>query len=253
MAVFEGQLKRGPNPNDTYYDQLDLSRHLHKGDNTIAILVWYFGKSGYSHKSSGKSGLIFDAQVNGKALLSDASWKAVVHPAFGDTGGPHPNYRLPESNIRFDAQQDMSGWQMPGFDDSKWQATQEYGKTPCAPWNNLILRPIPLWKDFGLKEYVNADELPKVSTGEKIIAKLPYNAQITPCLKIEGPAGQLIDIRMDNYQGGGTPNIRAEYVTREGIQEYENLGWINGHEVHYTIPAGFKSHALKYRENDYDT
>ncbi len=253
MVVFEGQLKRGPNPNDTYYDKVDLSSYLKKGDNTIALLVWYFGKSGYSHKSSGKSGLIFDAQVNGKALLSDASWKASVHPAFGDTGGPHPNYRLPESNIRFDAQQDMSGWQMPGFDDSKWQAAQEYGKTPCAPWNNLILRPIPLWKDFGLKDYVNADEMPKVSTGEKIIAKLPYNAQITPCLKIEGPAGQLIDIRMDNYQGGGTPNIRAEYVTREGIQEYENLGWINGHEVHYTIPAGFKIHALKYRETGYDT
>ena len=24
MIVFEGQLKRGPNPNDTYYDELDM-------------------------------------------------------------------------------------------------------------------------------------------------------------------------------------------------------------------------------------
>ena len=64
---------------------------------------------------------------------------------------------------------------------------------------------MPLWKDFGLKDYSNAAELPKVSDGSVIKAKLPYNAQVTPYLKIEGPAGKQIDIRMDNYQGGGTP------------------------------------------------
>jgi hypothetical protein len=42
-------------------------------------------------------------------------------------------------------------------------------------------------------------------------------------------------------------------VTRDGVQEYENLGWMNGHEVHYTIPAGFKILALKYRETGYNT
>jgi hypothetical protein len=63
----------------------------------------------------------------------------------------------------------------------------------------------------------------------------------------------LIDIRMDNYRGGKQPNVRAEYVTREGVQEYENPGWMNGHEVHYTIPAGFEILALRYRETGYDT
>ncbi|VGO13608.1 hypothetical protein PDESU_02165 [Pontiella desulfatans] len=253
QVVFEGQLKRGPNPKDTYYDTVDLSAHLKKGDNTIALLVWYFGKSGFSHNDSGKAGLIFDASIDDKPLLSDASWKTIIHPAYGFTGAPHPNIRLPESNIRFDAQKDMLDWQMPGFDDSQWLAATEYGTVPCDPWNNLILRPIPLWKDFGLKDYVNVDELPSVSTGEPIIAKLPYNAQITPYLKVEGPAGQLIDLRMDNYRGGGPPNVRAEYVTRAGVQEYESLGWMNGHEMHYTIPAGFKILALKYRETGYDT
>ena len=63
---------------------------------------------------------------------------------------------------------------------------------------------MPLWKDFGLKDYSNAAELPQVSDGSVIKAKLPYNAQVTPYLKIEGPAGKQVDIRMDNYQGGGT-------------------------------------------------
>ena len=252
LIVFEGQLKRGPNPNDTYYDVVDLTPHLVQGDNTIAVLLWYFGKHGFSHKSSGKAGFLFEAEIDGAKLLSDASWKAAKHPAYGNTDAPHPNFRLPESNIRFDARDDLTGWQNPDFDDSAWTAAGELGKAPCAPWNALVERPVPLWKDFGLKDYSNAAELPQVSDGSVIKAKLPYNAQVTPYLKIEGPAGKQIDIRMDNYQGGGTPNVRAEYITRDGVQEYESLGWMNGHEMHYTIPAGFKILALKYRETGYN-
>ena len=253
MVVFEGQLKRGPTPEDTYFDRVDLSPYLREGDNTVAVLLWYFGKHGFSHKSSGQAGLLFDAEIDGQALLSDASWKAVLHPAYGNTGAPHPNFRLPESNVQFDAQQDIEGWQESNYNDAAWPAADEYGVAPCAPWNQLVERPIPLWKDFGLKDYVNADALPKVSDGSVIKAKLPYNAQVTPYLKVEGPAGQLIDIRMDNYKGGGSPNVRAEYVTKDGVQAYESLGWMNGHEMHYTIPAGFKIHALKYRETGYET
>jgi len=253
LVVFEGQLKRGPTPDDTYFDRVDLTEHLRKGDNTIAVLVWYFGKHGFSHKSSGKAGLVFDADIDGKPLLSDTSWKATIHPAYEGTGEPHPNFRLPESNVRFDARNDIAGWQNPGFDDSAWLGAAEQGVPPCGPWNQLIERPVPLWKDYGLKDYVNAGELPDVSDGKVIKAKLPYNAQVTPYLEVEGPAGDLIDLRMDNYNGGGPPNVRAEYVTRDGVQAYESLGWMNGHEMHYTIPAGLKILALKYRETGYDT
>ena len=251
-VVFEGQLKRGPTPNDTYFDRVDLTKYLRKGDNTIAVLVWYFGKEGFSHKSSGKAGLVFDAEINGKPFLSGPDWKARLHPAFENTGEPHPNFRLSESNIRFDARKDMADWQSAAFDDSSWPAAVVFGKPPCAPWNQLVERPIPLWKDYGLRDYANAAELPKVSDGQPIKAKLPYNAQVTPYLKIESPAGQVIDLRMDNYGPGG-PMVRAEYVTREGVQEYESLGWMSGHEVHYTIPAGIKILGLKYRETGYDT
>ncbi len=61
MVVFEGALKRGPNPNDTYYDEVDIAKYLNAGKNTIAVLLWYFGKEGFAHKSSGKAGLIFQA------------------------------------------------------------------------------------------------------------------------------------------------------------------------------------------------
>ncbi|MDR0705875.1 MAG: hypothetical protein LBF88_12955 [Planctomycetaceae bacterium] len=258
LVVFEGQLKRGPTPNDTYFDVVDLSKHLKQGKNQIAVLMWYFGKSGFSHRSSGMPGLLFDASGNGSngfELLSGSDWKATIYAAYEQkTKDPQPNYRLPESNIRFDARKDFSNnWTFADFNDSGWKSAKTLGKVPTAPWNNLYERPIPHWKDYGVTDYVNKSEIPAVSDGKPIVCKLPYNAQITPVLKIDAPKGCEIDIRTDNYQGGGEYNVRAEYVTKQGVQEYESLGWMNGHAVIYAIPAGIKILSLQYRETGYDT
>ncbi|MEI7899390.1 MAG: alpha-L-rhamnosidase C-terminal domain-containing protein [bacterium] len=252
LAVFEGQLKRGPTPQDTYYDEAELAPYLRSGTNTFAVLVWYWGKHGFSHNSSGKAGLVFEAELDGVSLCSDTSWKALRHPAYGDTVEPHPNYRLPESNIRFDARLDIGAWMVQDFDDAAWTAATVFGQPPVAPWGGLVKRPIPLWKDSGLRDYENAAALPSVSTGGVVIATLPYNAHVTPCLKIDAPAGLVIDMRTDDYLPTGSPSVRAEYVTRAGVQEYETLGWMNGHEVRYTIPAGVKILGLTYRETGYN-
>ena len=258
-VVFEGGLKRGPTPQDTYFDVVDLAPALQKGENTIALLLWYFGKDGFSHKNSGMPGLLVDADsIN---LKTDASWKATLYSTLEDkkayqreTADPQPNFRLPESNIRFDARDDFaSDWKAAGFDDAAWKNVRALGKPPVAPWNRLYERPIPLFKDFGMHDYVNAADLPKVSDGKPIICKLPYNGHFNPYLKIKAPAGLVIDMRTDNYEGGSAFNVRAEYVTREGEQEYESLGWMNGHTMIYTIPAGVEILALKYRETGYDT
>ena len=45
MVVFEGGLKRGPSPYDTYYDSVEIAPYLTSGENTIAVLVWHFGKN----------------------------------------------------------------------------------------------------------------------------------------------------------------------------------------------------------------
>lgn len=253
MVVFEGGLKRGPTPQDTYYDTIEIGKHLKKGKNVIAILLWYFGKEGFSHKSSKKAGLIFDAQGNNVTILSDKTWKAWLHPAYGETEPPFPNYRLPESNIKFDAQRgDFSFVSLNFNHDSKPNAL-EFGIPPIAPWHTLVQRNIPHWKDFGLKAYENAPKFPFYATGDTLKLRLPYNAQITPYLKVEANNGELIDIRTSNYRGGGPPNVRAEYITKSGIQEYESFGWMNGEEVYYTIPKGVKVLDLKYRETGYNT
>ena len=79
LVVREGALKRGPTPTDTFFDEVDLAPHLKQGKNTVAILVWYFGKQGFSHKSSGRSGLLFQMEAGAEKVVSDASWRAKIH------------------------------------------------------------------------------------------------------------------------------------------------------------------------------
>jgi hypothetical protein len=251
MAVFEGQLKRGPSPDDTYYDEVDIAPFLKQGKNVISILVWYFGKDGFSHNSSGKAALIFDCQTQGFDLLSDLTWKASIRREFGTAGLPLPNFRLPESSIRYDAR--LGNFDFISSNNLKWGRTRSLGTPPILPWNNLVKRPLPLWRDYGMKNYTNQMKFPFVSNGDTIVCHLPYNAQITPYFKIEAKEGEEIKILTDHYQGGGPYNVRAEYITREGIQEYENLGWMNGQKVYYIIPKGVRVLDIKYRETGYNT
>ncbi len=252
LVVREGGLKRGPAPNDGYYDAVELAPYLKRGSNTIAVLAWYFGKQGFSHKSSGKPGFVMEAKIDKASVATDGAWKMRIHPAFGTAGEPLSNYRLPEASILFDATKDIGAWMEPSYDDSGWNVPVTSGSPPVAPWGKLVLRPVPQWKDFGLKAYTNAAAFPAVSDGKVIKAVLPYNAHVTPYFKIEATAGQKIDIRTDDIKGGGEFSVHAEYITRDGVQEFEAPGWMNGHVVEYTIPAGSKILSLLYRETGYN-
>jgi len=255
LAVFEGGLKRGPRPGASYADTVDLAPYLAPGTNTLAVLVWYFGKDGFSHADSGAPGLFFEARLDERPLASDGEWRAREHPAYGPTGAPRPNYRLPESNVRFDARDDIEGWAQPGHDDSGWPRAVLAGAEGDAPWGELVERPIPQWRVGALASYVDAPAFPLVADGELLSLALPYNCQFTPWLDVEAPgelAGATIDLRTDDYEGGGAPNVRAEYVLRAGRQEFESLGWMNGHQMRYAVPAGVTVHGLGYRESGYD-
>jgi hypothetical protein len=253
QVVFEGALKRGPNPADTYADEVELAPHLAAGDNTIAVLVWYFGKDGFSHSSSGKGGLFFQAAAGDTPIVSDESWKVLPHAAYGPQTLSAPNYRLPEWNVEYDGRRAIGDWTARTFDDSGWDSANAKGVPPAAPWGRLWPRGMPLWRDSGIKEYVNQSDLPASGTGGVIRARLPYNAQVTPYLKVNAPsAGAVIGFLTDRHNEGGA-SVRGRYITRAGEQEYESLGWMSGNEVQYTIPAGVQIVKLGYRESGYDT
>lgn len=246
--VFEGQLKRGPDPENTYIDRIRL-KGLKKGSNEIAVLVWYFGKDGFSHRNSRSGGLYFDLVVGKRHYGSDSSWKAALHPAYYTPVGDIPNFRLAESNVGFDAGKDIPDFYSPSFDDSMWASAVEISPDESG-WNKFVRREIPQWKDYGVKAYPSERR-----EGNRIICTLPYNCQFTPLLTVKAPAGKKIDVRTDCYHTGGPQgevNVHAEYITRNGLQTYESLGWMNGHEAIYTVPDGVEIVSLAYRETGYD-
>ena len=248
LVVFEGGLKRGPARNATYYDEVEIASYLVTGENTIAVLVWHFGRNGFSHVNSGMAGLWFEAIAPGVEIVSDGSWSGMMYDAYQDTDAPYPNYRLPESNIRFDARKEIIGWNKKTF-SGNMQRPFILNDMADVPIGRLVKRPIPLWKDYGLTDYVNVR---KSAGGDTLFCRLPYNCHITPYLKVKAREGAMIKMQTDNYWGGSTPNVRAEYITREGEQEYESFGWMNGHEVWYVIPEGVEVLEVKYRETGYN-
>ncbi len=253
LAVYEGGLKRGPTPQDTYYDEVDLAQHLVAGENTVAVLLWHFGKHGFSHHSSERAALCFE--LEGTELISDASWRALLHPAYGHPKPhkPRPNYRLPETDVLFDARKQLGDWTGIGFEDAHWPQAVELGRPPSAPWNELVRRTTPQLRNLGLRDYIGGRVEPLEGGGQLIKCRLPVNTTIHPWLRVRSQAGLSIHIRTDNYEGGGDRNLRHQYVTRDGVQEYECLGYLNGEEVHYELPAGVEWLALKYRETRYDS
>jgi alpha-L-rhamnosidase len=250
LVVFEGQLKRGPTPNDTYYDEVNIQPYLQQGKNTIAILMWYWGKQGFGHNSSGRAGLLFEAEMDKQFITSNSNWKLEKHVSYRNSTGQQPNFRLPEFNIHYDARYDNEEWLKPSFNDSGWTNASLIANAGEAPWNQLWKRPLPLWKNSGLITYEN-----KTVNNEngKIIMQLPLNLTVTPYFKIEAPAGLLIDIRTDNYLGGSDPNVRTEYITKAGVQEFETPAYMNGQQVIYSFPKEVKVLELKYRETKYNT
>lgn len=245
-VVREGQLKRGPNPRDTYIDSLSLP-NLKQGKNTVAVLVWYWNKGGYSHRSSQCAGLYFDLRAGKDTLASDTTWKARVHPAFYVPSGNRPNSRLPETNIGYNAAKDPEDFTDTLYNDSAW-ANAVAITADSADWNAFVPRPIPLFKDYGVKNYISSHRY-----GNDVYCYLPYNAQVSPVLRVKSPGGKVIGIRTDLYfTQGNDYTVRYEYRTKEGEQYFEFPGWVNGHSVIYTIPEGVEVIELAYRESGYN-
>ena len=254
-VVFEGSVKRGPDKNSGYYDSIDIAPFLKKGENSICALVWYWDtETSFSYCSSGQGGFLFEA-VNGDfTIISDKSWKVKRNLAYVDSPLYPPNYRLPEYSVYFDARKDTTDWISEGYDASSWENATEYSVGGEGTYGRLYPRGIPFLKDYGLKDYENSKDYENYTVkklfGEKITVDIPYNAQLTPYLKIVAPEGKKIRITTENTLIGA---VSTTYITKEGEQEFEALGWFNGEHITYKIPKGVTVVSLKYRETGYDS
>ena len=254
-VVFEGSVKRGPDENSGYYDSIDIAPYLKKGENSVCALVWYWdNETSYSYKSSGQGGFLFEAVGEDITVISDKSWKVKRNTAYVDSSLYPPNYRLPEYSIYYDAREELGDWTSEDYDTSSWENADELAAGGEGAYGKLYPRGIPFLKDYGLKTYENSADYEnytvKKTFGEKITVDVPYNAQLTPYLKIIAPAGKKIRITTENTLIGA---VSTTYITKEGEQEFEAAGWFNGEHITYKIPKGVTVLSLMYRETGYDS
>lgn len=254
-VVFEGNVKRGPDKNSGYYDSVDIAPYLKEGENSVCALVWYWDdKTSYSYCGSGQGGFIFEAVGEDITIVSDKTWKVKRNSAYVDSPLYPPNYRIPEYSVYYDARKEIGNWLNTSYDFSSWENASEYALGGEGVYGKLYPRGIPFLKDYGLKKYENSKDYENYTVsdafGEKITVDIPYNAQITPYLKIVAPAGKKIRITTENTLIGA---VSTTYVTKEGEQEFESLGWFNGEHITYDVPKGVKIVSLMYRETGYDS
>lgn len=136
----------------------------------------------------------------------------------------------------------------PDFDDSQWAKAVVVPRDKSG-WGELQERPIPMWRWSELCDYVDVRR-----EGNLLIGRLPYNMQVTPYIRLRAEAGKRIDIYTDDYKIGAACQFHAEYITRDGEQEFEVPIWINGHDVRYELPDdGVEVLDIKWRESGYDS
>ena len=283
LVVYEGGLKRGPDRTGTWYDEVDVGAYLQSGaSNTVAVLVWHFGRNGYSHSDSGKGGLLFDLVMTNDAgvktrVSTDRTWRMKALSAYSSRN-PAPNGRLPERSVKYDARNAPSStgqncWTLPGFNDSAWAAAVDKGAPGAAPWNGLVKRPIPQWrispvKNFerGVRRCTNIDgcrinndsaaqSLPYTNgtSGDVYLIGVPHrNVMMHPVLTLGSGtiAGTSFSFEGENRKLEDA--VSGEYVAKAGAQTYEHLPWIHGEHMLLRVPAGATVDSFQYRQTGYD-
>lgn len=247
LVVFDGGLFRESRHGCGYFDAVDLTPFLHTGDNEIALHVWYFGNGGRNNVRIDKGGLIFSCPALG--LFSDAQTLCRRNDAYYTPEDDKPSYLYGGDHTAYDAR--VRPFSLCP-DHADMQAAAVVGQYGDAPWGTLFERPIPL--------FFFSDRIPCAAekAGEQHTVALPQAMQFSPFLRVVAKGGEKIVIHSDRYMVNGGPgdfNVyrghRAEYICREGEQEFEMLNWIFGEKIYFHIPDGVIVEELGYRESGY--
>ena len=250
LVVYEGGVFRESINGCGYAEKVDISKYLHKGENVIAVLVWFYGNGGRNNTNSGEAGFIFTCNELG--IYSDTDFKVFNHPAYVETAAPHPAYLHGGDNIGFDASLDFGDFTTNDFDDSQFENATTY---PNNVWGDCIESPLPL---LYMSEEKNV-EFESTKTGA--VAKLPYAMTLSVCFVVEAEGNETIDVRTDRYCINGGPGDefnqynghRIEYKTVKGRNEFKCLMYLYGEEIIMTFPTSVKLIGVSYIESGYDT
>ena len=249
-----------------YYDEYEIAELLNEGKNAIGFLLgnghanpfWHaLGlQNSYTVGTPVKGAVELTATDGGKtfSLESDASFK--THPS--------PVIDLYRYGVRYDARQEVDGWNLPDFDDSNWENVCEVespaGKLIRCEADPIILREerkpirIELQNDF---YYMHTSHVAHASPIFESYVESGYlydfgiNTAGLVRLKIRGERGQVITMRFGEKLYQGRFNINSVYSPlRKDLREYirylhTDVYTLKGGEEEIFVPF-FTYHGFRY-------
>jgi alpha-L-rhamnosidase len=215
-------------PDHKYYETLDVTRKLRRGDNAIGILYnWQGPTKGHP---AGEPGVIAQVVVHyedgSKAtIVTDGSWRV-------QRGWWLPGHQRDLEGDLVDYTENLDGvdypsmWARPGFDDSGWQHAFEVGPAGVSPWTRLVsVRTRVVYKALGPVSLTTLGSGAVVADFGKVYAAIP---QVSFAHGARGHlvtlrAGYLLDEGSQVGPGGEPGQVSATRGTQHTDMSYSYL------------------------------
>ena len=260
LAIYDGGVKGGSTFYDSYYQDIDLTKYLKKGENTLVILAHYVGRSGNSSVDKGKAGLLFELHSGKDEVISDTSFKVMRLKEYrnrGLLGGDYPEYpqssMLAEWNLYYDANYATEGYQNNNFDDSSWSNASVIARNGEAPFNDLYNAMIPPFAFDENYTFLSSEYLNKpLKEDTTFTVKLPENLQFSPYFELTSKnQGARFTYYTNTYTSQGINSFKDDYVAKAGAQTFESYPWRSGDELIIEAQKGITFTKIGFRESKY--
>ena len=104
------------------YETVDIARHLHRGKNVLAAVVWNFGDLAPVAQITNQTGFLVNG--DGRAATqcgASRQWKGIRDEAYSPAPREEfPGYYAAGPGEIVDGKKYPWGWEQPSFDDSRW-------------------------------------------------------------------------------------------------------------------------------------
>lgn len=269
LTVYDGSPKRGPTPYDSYYDTVEVTG-LQEGENTLAFLVAYNGRSSDSSIDAAQAlgegdtqgGFLFEMEAGGQTIRSDSSFKVKRLTEYKNRlllGTDYPNYdqasMLGERDVYYDARDSVGDYTSPDFDDSDWDSATLVANPGSLPFGDLYDSLTPLIAFGEITDFEDPEGYvgTEFSEDTTVTFDLPENMQFSAYFELEAEAGKTITYYTDTFQIGttGSYSFKDTYVTAEGEQAYESYPWRSGAQLILELEAGIMITRIGYRASGY--
>ena len=198
----------GPAPSDPRWpeaDPVDIAAYLKPGKNVIACQVLYYGV-GEGTWPMGKPGFLFKADIDGKQIVSDKTWKANLPKSW--VQGHYRRSFLRTLQENFDARLFPYGWEETEFEaTANWLPAMESSASAAKPAACNTFNEYQ-W-DTGADAsaaYITSRSIPKMTENDVKINRLVESAWIT----WKRPAEEYFDVISPNAFEGEYTDVATQ-------------------------------------------